>query len=77
MATMDVFGFEHDDLRGARKVVEDALLISLEEAHESDASDKYFRWRMPDGPCVQIRINSGARLRWGIHRSLGIPLMEF
>ena len=62
---MDVFGFAHEDLRAARKVVESALSISLEEAAESDGSGSYFRWYVPDGPCVQIRSNFGSCLRWG------------
>ena len=65
MATMDVYGFPHEDLRAARNVVESALSISLEEAKESDGSGSYYRWYVPDGPCVQIRSNSGSCLRWG------------
>ncbi len=65
MATMDVFGFAHEDLIAARKVVETALSISLEDAEESDGSGSYFRWYVPDGPCVQIRSNAGSSLRWG------------
>ena len=65
MATMDVYGFAHEDLRAARKVIESALSISLEEAEESDGSGCYFRWYVPDGPCVQIRSNAGPRLRCG------------
>ena len=65
MATMDVYGFAHEDLRAARKVIESALWISLEEAEESDGSGCYFRWYVPDGPCVQIRSNAGSSLRSG------------
>jgi hypothetical protein len=63
MGTMHVYGFAHEDLRAARKVVESALSISLEEADAG--SGGYFRWYVPDGPCVQIRSNSGSSLRWG------------
>ena len=62
---MDVYGFAHEDLRAARKVIESALSISFEEAEESDGSGCYFRWYLPDGPCVQIRSNAGSCLRWG------------
>jgi hypothetical protein len=65
MGTMHVFGFAHEDLISARKAVESALSISLEEAEESDGSGSYFRWYVSDGPCVQIRSNSGSSLRWG------------
>lgn len=63
---MDVYGFAHEDLRAARTVIENALSIYLEEVEESDGSGYYFRWfASPDGPCVQIRSNSGSSLRWG------------
>ena len=65
MATMDVYGFAHEDLRAARTLIEGALAIRLEEAEESDRSGCYFRWYVPDGPCVQIRSNSGSSLRSG------------
>jgi len=65
MATMNVYGFAHEDLRAARKVIESTLSICMEEAEESDGSGYYFRWYVPDGPCVQIRSNSGTSLRWG------------
>jgi hypothetical protein len=65
MGTMHVYGFAHEDLRAARKVVESALSICLEEAEEEDGSGYYFRWHVPDGPCVQIRSNSGSSLRLG------------
>ena len=64
---MHVYGFAHEDLRAARKVIESALQIRMEEAEESDAVDPayYFRWYVPDGPCVQICSNHGASLRRG------------
>jgi hypothetical protein len=62
---MDVYGFAHEDLRTARKVIESALSICMEEAEESDGLGCYFRWHVPDGPCVQIRSNAGPCLRWG------------
>jgi hypothetical protein len=65
MATMDVFGFAHADLRAARKAIETALAIRLEEAEESDGSGYYFRWATLSDPWVQIRSNSGPCLRWG------------
>jgi len=65
MATMDVYGFAHEDLRAARKVIEGALSICLEEAEESDGSGYYFRWATLSDPWVQIRSNSGSSLRWG------------
>jgi hypothetical protein len=65
MGTMHVYGFAHEDLRAAREAVESALSVSLEQAEESDGSGTYFRWYIPDGPCVQIRSNSGSSLRWG------------
>jgi hypothetical protein len=64
MATMDVYGFTHEDLLAARSAVEEALSIRLEEAEESDGSE-YFRVEVPSGPCVQICSNSGTFLRWG------------
>lgn len=65
MATMDVYGFAHQDLRAARKAIESALSIHLEEAEESDGSGCYFRWAAHLDPWVQIRSNTGPRLRWG------------
>ena len=62
---MDVYGFTHEDLKAARKVIESVLSIRLEEAEESDGSGCYFRWYVPDGPCVQIRSNSGSSQRSG------------
>jgi len=43
MATMDVYGFAHEDLKAARTVVENTLSIILEEAAESDGCGSYFR----------------------------------
>ena len=65
MGTMHVYGFAHQDLRAARKVIESALSICMEEAEESHDPGYYFRWYVPDGPCVQIRSNYGTSLRWG------------
>ncbi len=65
MGTMHVYGFPHQDLRAARRVIEGALSICMEEAEESDGSGYYFIWSLPDFPCVQIRSNYGATLRWG------------
>lgn len=62
---MDVYGFAHEDLRAARKVVESALSIRMEEAEESNGQGYSFRWHFQDGLCVQICSNSGTRLRWG------------
>src|SRR4051812_10752929 len=65
MGTMHVYGFPHQDLRAARKVIESALSICMEEAEDSDDPGYCFRWYDPDGPCVQICSNYGASLRWG------------
>lgn len=66
MGTMHVYGFRHQDLRAASKAIESALSICMEQAEENDAPGYYFRWQAPlDGPCVQIRSNHGASLRWG------------
>src|SRR5688572_18639744 len=65
MATVDVYGFAHEDLRAARKTIESALSICLEEGQESDGSGYYFRWSVHSDPWVQIRSNSGPCLRWG------------
>lgn len=62
---MHVYGFSHQDLRAARKVIECALSIRMEEAEESDGLGYYFVWSLPDFPCVQIRSNYGSSLRWG------------
>ena len=63
MATMDVYGFAHQDLRAARKAIESALSIRLEEVTESDGFGYYFRWASLSDLCVQIRSNSGPCLR--------------
>ena len=65
MSTMDVYGFAHEDLEAARSVVESTLSIRLEETEESSPGGSYYRWYVPDGPCVQIRSNSGSSLRSG------------
>lgn len=65
MGTMHVYGFAHQDLRAARKVIERALSICMEEAKDSDEPGYCFRWYVPDGPCVQILSNYGTALRWG------------
>ena len=65
MATMDVYGFAHQDLRAAREVIESALSIRLEEAQESNGSGFFFRWATFSDPWVQIRSNSGPSQRWG------------
>ena len=65
MATMDVYGFAHQDLRAAREAIERALSMCFEEAQESDGSGHYFRWATLSDPWVQIRSNSGSCLRWG------------
>ena len=60
MATMEVYGFAHEDLPAARRAIEGALSICLEEAEEGTyPGGCYFRWYVPDGPCVQLRRNSG------------------
>ena len=62
---MDVYGFAHEDLEAARRAVESALSVRLEEAQEeSSPGGFYFRWYVPDGPCVQLRRNSGPYQRW-------------
>jgi len=67
MGTMHVYGFTHQDLRAARTVIESALSICMEEAEEEASHEPgyYFRWYVPDGPCVQIRSNYGTFLRCG------------
>jgi len=67
---MDVYGFAHEDLEAARGAVESALSIRLDEAQEeSSPGGLYFRWYVPDGPCVQLRRNSGPYQRWQGDRS--------
>jgi hypothetical protein len=63
---MDVYGFPYADLLVARRAIEAALSIDLEEASESQQpGELYFRWYISDGPCVQIHSNSGPNLRLG------------
>src|ERR1051326_8625441 len=70
MGTVDVYGFAHEDLSAARKAIETALSLDLEEAEEEGGgSGHYFRWAITDpwdacGVCLQIRSNSGSSLRW-------------
>ena len=65
MPTADVYGFAHEDLDGARKAIESALSIRLEEAEESmPPAGCYFRGSVPSGPWVQLRRNGGPNLRW-------------
>jgi len=71
---MDVYGFANEDLLAARRAVEGALSIRLEEAEESDGSGYYFRVAIPSGPWVQIRSNSGSSIRWhGDHSNPWYP----
>ena len=65
MATVDVYGFAHEDMRAAREAIERALSMRLEEAQENDGSGYYFRWAAFLDPWVQIRSNAGACLRRG------------
>jgi hypothetical protein len=70
MGTADVYGFVHEDLEGARRAIENALSINLEEAQESmPPNGSYFRSSVGSGPWVQIRRNSGPHLRWQGDRS--------
>ena len=65
MGTADVFGFAHDDLGAARRAIESALSISLEENEErTPPGGCFYVWYVPDGPCVQLRRNSGPHQRW-------------
>jgi hypothetical protein len=65
MATMDVYGFAEEDLNAARRAIESALSIRLEEAQEeSSPGGSYFRGSVPSGPWVQLRRNSGPYQRW-------------
>src|SRR6185503_3044803 len=80
MGTMHVYGFPNEDLRAARKVIESALSICMEEAEDSDVPGYYFRWYVPGGPCVQIRSNYGTSVRWSVdpgqywHPTYGTPV---
>lgn len=60
----DVYGFTHEDMEAARKAVESALSIRLEESPESDGLGNFFHWRVPSDPWVQIHRNSGRHQRW-------------
>jgi hypothetical protein len=65
MGTADVYGFAHEDLEGARRAIENALSIRLEETPEGNPPiGSYFVWSRGSGPWVQIRRNSGPHLRW-------------
>jgi len=65
MGTADVYGFAHEDLEGARRAIEKALSLRLEEAPESSPPiGSYFVWSVGSGPWMQIRRNSGSHLRW-------------
>jgi hypothetical protein len=65
MGNADIFGFPHEDLEGARRAIEKALSIRLEEAPEDNPPiGSYYRWYVPEGPCVQLRRNSGPHIRW-------------
>ncbi len=65
MGTADVYGFAHEDLEGARRAIENALSIHLEEARESmPPNGSYFVSSVGSGPWVQIRRNGGPHLRW-------------
>jgi hypothetical protein len=61
---MDVYGFAHEDLEAARRMLEGSLPIRLEEAEETDPAGRYFRGYIPSGPWVQLRRNSGPYQRW-------------
>ena len=65
MPTADIYGFKHEDIDAARSAIESALSICMEAAGEgADPGGCYFRWEFPNGPCVQIRRNSGPYQRW-------------
>ena len=65
MPTTDIYGFSHEDMESARKVIEGALSLQLEKAREDDFPEHhYYRVAIPSGPCVQIRRNSGPFIRW-------------
>jgi hypothetical protein len=64
MPTADIYGFAHEDIDGARRAIEAALSVKLEECQESDVPERYYRVEFPSGPCVQIRRNSGPFSRW-------------
>src|SRR5690348_8082074 len=64
MATSDIYGFAHEDIDAARRAIESALSLRLEEAQESDFLGCYYRVEIPSRPCLQIRRNSGPFIRW-------------
>jgi hypothetical protein len=64
MSTTDIYGFAHEDIDAARKAIENALSLRLEEAPEEDLSGDYYRAEIPFGPGVQIRRNSAPHIRW-------------
>lgn len=64
MPTSDIYGFAHEDIDAARRAIESALSLRLEEHQESDFPGCYYRVEIPSGPCVQIRRNSGPFIRW-------------
>ena len=80
MSTMDVYGFAHEDIDIARRMVESALSLRLEEVQESDFPGCYYRVEIPSGPCVQIRRNSAPFIRWQgnpsnhWHPAYGLPV---
>ena len=64
MPTSDIYGFAHEDIDAARRAIESALSVHLEEHQESDFPGYYYRVEIPSGPCVQIRRNSPPFIRW-------------
>jgi hypothetical protein len=64
MSTSDIYGFAHEDIDAARRAIESALSLHLEEHLEGDFPGCYYRLEIPSGPCVQIRRNSGPFIRW-------------
>ena len=64
MGMMDVYGFAHEDIAAARRAVERALSLPMEEAAEGDFPGYWYRVEIPSGPCVQIRHNSPPFIRW-------------
>jgi hypothetical protein len=64
MGTCYVFGFAHEDIEAARREIESALTLRLEEGQEHDFPGIYYRIEIPCGTCVQIRRNSAPFIRW-------------
>ena len=64
MPTSDIYGFAHEDIDAARRAIESALSLSLEERQESDFPGCYYWVEIPSGPCLQIRRNSDPFIRW-------------